>query len=401
MSAEYNAKFANTDIATRAIHAGQEPDPTTGAVVTPIFATSTFKQDGVLGLRGGHDYSRSINPTRTSFDEQLAAVEGGKYALSFSSGLAAIDVLLRSTIKPGDNILLGNDVYGGTYRLLSKVFVPWGVGLDVVNITDLKAVETALASKHYQYVWVETPSNPLLNITDIAATTEVAHKYGTKVAVDNTFASPALQHPLADGADVVVYSTTKYIGGHSDVVGGAVVVNDEETREKVAFLQNAAGAVPSPFDSWLDIRGLKTLDLRVKRHSANALKVAEWLESQPSDVIERVWYPGLESHPGHEIAARQMHGGFGRAARGRRRGGQALRGPHADLHTGRIARRCGKPHRGARRHDPRLRGRHHPAGARQPGAYFGRYRERRRPYRRSQAGVGSYLTVLTVLVAPY
>ena len=367
MSAEYNAKFANTDIATRAIHAGQEPDPTTGAVVTPIFATSTFKQDGVLGLRGGHDYSRSINPTRTSFDEQLAAVEGGKYALSFSSGLAAIDVLLRSTIKPGDNILLGNDVYGGTYRLLSKVFVPWGVGLDVMDITDLKAVETALASKHYQYVWVETPSNPLLNITDIAATAEVAHKYGTKVAVDNTFASPALQHPLADGADVVVYSTTKYIGGHSDVVGGAVVVNDEETREKVAFLQNAAGAVPSPFDSWLDIRGLKTLDLRVKRHSANALKVAEWLESQPSDVIERVW----------------------------------LRGPHADLHTGRIARRCGKPHRGARRHDPRLRGRHHPAGARQLGAYFGRYRERRRPYRRSQAGVGSYLTVLTVLVAPY
>lgn len=176
MSAEYNAKFANTDIATRAIHAGQEPDPTTGAVVTPIFATSTFKQDGVLGLRGGHDYSRSINPTRTSFDEQLAAVEGGKYALSFSSGLAAIDVLLRSTIKPGDNILLGNDVYGGTYRLLSKVFVPWGVGLDVVNITDLKAVETALASKHYQYVWVETPSNPLLNITDIAATTEVAQQ---------------------------------------------------------------------------------------------------------------------------------------------------------------------------------------------------------------------------------
>ena len=222
-------------------------------------------------------------------------MEGGKYALSFSSGLAAIDVLLRSTIKPGDNILLGNDVYGGTYRLLSKVFVPWGVGLDVVDITDLKAVETALASKHYQYVWVETPSNPLLNITDIAATAEVAHKYGTKVAVDNTFASPALQHPLADGADVVVYSTTKYIGGHSDVVGGAVVVNDEETREKVAFLQNAAGAVPSPFDSWLDIRGLKTLDLRVKRHSANALKVAEW----------------LESHPGHEIAARQMHGGFG------------------------------------------------------------------------------------------
>ena len=310
MTTTYNAKFANADIATRAIHAGQEPDPTTGAVVTPIYATSTFKQDGVLGLRGGHDYSRSINPTRTSFDEQLAAVEGAKYALSFSSGLAAIDVLLRSTIKPGDNVLLGNDVYGGTYRLLSKVFVPWGIGLDVVDITDARAVEEALSAKQYAYVWVEPPSNPLLNITDIALTAQIAHQYGTRVVVDNTFASPALQHPLADGADVVVYSTTKYIGGHSDVVGGAVVLNDEEIREKVAFLQNAAGAVPSPFDSWLDIRGLKTLDLRVRQHSFNALKIAQWLESQPSDVIERVWYPGLESHPGNDIAARQMHGGF-------------------------------------------------------------------------------------------
>ena len=312
MTISTNTEALNaTALATRAIHAGQEPDPTTGAVVTPIYMTSTFKQDGVGGLRNGYDYSRSINPTRNSFDEQLAAVEGAKYALSFSSGLAAIDVLLRSTLKPGDNILLGNDVYGGTYRLLSKVFVPWGIGLDVVDITDTAAVSAALAKKQYAYIWVETPSNPLLNITDIAATAAVAHAHGAKVVVDNTFASPVLQHPLADGADVVVYSTTKYIGGHSDVVGGAVVVNDEETREKVAFLQNAAGAVPSPFDSWLDIRGLKTLDLRVKRHSANALKMAEWLESQPSDVIERVWYPGLESHPGHEIAARQMHGGFG------------------------------------------------------------------------------------------
>ena len=312
MTISTNAEaLAATALSTRAIHAGQEPDPTTGAVVTPIYATSTFKQDGVLGLRGGHDYSRSINPTRTSFDEQLAAVEGARYALSFASGLAAIDVLLRSTIRPGDNILLGNDVYGGTYRLLAKVFVPWGVGLDVVDITDPQAVEEALSAKAYRYVWVETPSNPLLNITDIALTADIAHRHGAKVVVDNTFASPALQHPLDDGADVVVYSTTKYIGGHSDVVGGAVVLNDDETRERVAFLQNAAGAVPSPFDSWLDIRGLKTLDLRVRRHSANALRVAQWLESQPSDVIERVWYPGLESHPGHEIASRQMHGGFG------------------------------------------------------------------------------------------
>ena len=242
-------------------------------------------------------------------DAQLAAVEGAKYALSFSSGLAAIDVLLRATLKPGDNILLGNDVYGGTYRLLAKVFVPWGIGLDVVDITDTAAVAAALEAKQYRYIWVETPSNPLLNITDIAATADVAHRHGTKVVVDNTFASPVLQHPLDDGADAVVYSTTKYIGGHSDVVGGAIVLNDEETRDAVAFLQNAAGAVPSPFDSWLDIRGLKTLAVRVQRHSENALKIAQWLETRPE--VERVWYPGLESHPGHEIAARQMHGGFG------------------------------------------------------------------------------------------
>lgn len=296
-------------IATRAIHAGQEPDALTGAVSTPIYMTSTFKQDGVGGLRGGYDYSRSVNPTRTSFDEQLAAVEGADYAMSFSSGLAAIDVLLRSTMKPGDNILIGNDVYGGTYRLLSKVFVPWGVGLNVVDTTDPSAVNTALAAKSYKYIWVETPSNPLLGITDIALTAQLAHEHGTKVVVDNTFASPVLQHPLVDGADAVVYSTTKYIGGHSDVVGGAVLTNDSQVADQVAFLQNSAGAVPSPFDSWLDIRGLKTLDLRVRRHSANALKIAEWLETRPE--VERVWYPGLESHPGHEVAARQMHGGFG------------------------------------------------------------------------------------------
>lgn len=296
-------------IATRAIHAGQEPDPTTGAVVTPIYMTSTFKQDGVGHLRNGHDYSRSINPTRTSFDEQLAAVEGAHYALSFSSGLAAIDVLLRATLRPGEAVLLGNDVYGGTYRLLKRVFEPWGIDVDIVDIADPSEVNRALARKHYHYIWVETPSNPLLAITDIAFTAAIAHDHGTKVVVDNTFASPILQQPLADGADVVVYSTTKYIGGHSDVVGGAVVLNDEKIREQVAFLQNSAGAVPSPFDSWLDIRGLKTLDLRVKQHSRNAMTIAQWLEEQPQ--VERVWYPGLASHPGHEIAAKQMHGGFG------------------------------------------------------------------------------------------
>ncbi|MFR2314457.1 MAG: PLP-dependent transferase [Bifidobacterium sp.] len=308
MTISTNTEALNaTALATRAIHAGQEPDPTTGAVVTPIYMTSTFKQDGVGGLRNGYDYSRSINPTRNSFDEQLAAVEGANYALSFASGLAAIDVLLRATLKPGDNILLGNDVYGGTYRLLSKVFVPWGVGLDVVDITDTAAVSVALSQKQYRYIWVETPSNPLLNITDIAATSAVAHAHGTKVVVDNTFASPVLQHPLSDGADVVDIPPPKHRrpfrrGRRS---GGA---QRQEIRDEVAFLQNAAGAVPSPFDSWLDIRGLKTLDLRVKQHSRNAMKVAQWLETRPE--VERVWYPGLESHPGHEIAARQMHGGF-------------------------------------------------------------------------------------------
>lgn len=311
MSTNTHETLQNTTlgVATRAIHAGQTPDPTTGAVVTPIFMTSTFKQDGVGEMRNGYDYSRSVNPTRTAFDEQLAAVEGGAYAMSFASGLAAIDVLLRSTLRPGDNVLIGNDVYGGTYRLLAKVFVPWGIGLDVVDITDPAQVSAALAAKHYTYLWVETPSNPLLNITDIAATSALAHQYGTKVVVDNTFASPILQHPLADGADAVVYSTTKYIGGHSDVVGGAVVVNDEAMRDQIAFMQNSAGAVPSPFDAWLDMRGLKTLELRVLRHSENAMTIAQWLEGHSG--VERVWYPGLESHPGHEIAGRQMHGGFG------------------------------------------------------------------------------------------
>ncbi|KAA8831031.1 cystathionine gamma-synthase [Bifidobacterium tissieri] len=301
--------FTATQLATRAIHAGQEPDPITGAVVPPLYLTSTFKQDGVGQLRHGYDYSRSVNPTRDSFDTQLAAIEGGKYALAFSSGLAAIDVLLRSTLKPGDRVLLGNDVYGGTYRLLSKVFVPWGIGLDVVDISDVDAVREALSANDYATIWVETPSNPMLRITDVEAVAALAHEHGTRIVVDNTFASPVLQHPLELGADAVVYSTTKYIGGHSDVVGGAIVLNDEETRDKVAFLQNSAGAVPGPFDSWLQTRGLKTLELRVKRHSTNALAIAEHLEARPE--VERVLYPGLESHPGHEIAARQMHGGFG------------------------------------------------------------------------------------------
>ena len=311
MTISTNTEALNaTALATRAIHAGQEPDPTTGAVVTPIYMTSTFKQDGVGGLRNGYDYSRSINPTRNSFDEQLAAVEGANYALSFASGLAAIDVLLRSTIKPGDNILLGNDVYGGTYRLLSKVFVPWDVGLDVVDITDTAAVSVALSQKQYRYIWVETPSNPLLNITDIAATSAVAHAHGTKVVVDNTFASPVLQHPLSDGADVVVYSTTKYIGGHGDLLGGAVISNDEQfLRECRLGTLMHFGSVMAPFTAFLVCRGLKTLGVRMKQYNESALKIAKWLEANPK--IETVRYPFLESNPQYAIAKKQMKGGGG------------------------------------------------------------------------------------------
>ncbi|MGO5287658.1 cystathionine gamma-synthase [Pseudoscardovia suis] len=301
--------FSNDAIATRAIHAGQEPDPTTGAVVPPIYMTSTFRQPHVGQPINGYDYSRSINPTRNVFDEQLAAIEGAKHALAFSSGLAAIDVLLRSVLKPGDRVMLGNDVYGGTYRLLSKVFVPWGIKITTVDVSDLAAVNKALNTESFALIWIETPSNPLLAITDIEATAAIAHEHGLTVVVDNTFASPALQHPLELGADVVAYSTTKYIGGHSDVVGGALVVDDDELAEKFGFLQNSAGAVPSPFDSWIQIRGLKTLPLRMQRHSENALAIAQHLEG--AEGIEKVWYPGLESHPGHDIAKRQMHGGFG------------------------------------------------------------------------------------------
>lgn len=303
--------YSKDAIATRAIHAGQEPDPMTGAVVPPIYMTSTFKQPHVGQPINGYDYSRSINPTRNVFDEQLASIEGGKHALAFSSGLAAIDVVLRSILRPGDRVMLGNDVYGGTYRLLSKVFVPWGVEITTVDVSDLAAVNKAINSESFKLIWIETPSNPLLAITDIEATAAIAHEHGITVVVDNTFASPALQHPLELGADIVAYSTTKYIGGHSDVVGGAVVTNDDDLAAQFAFLQNSAGAVPSPFDSWIQIRGLKTLPLRMQRHSENAMAIARHLESLKGKGIDEVWYPGLESHPGHEIAARQMHGGFG------------------------------------------------------------------------------------------
>lgn len=291
---------------TRAVHAGQAFDPTTGAVIPPVHFSTTYAQDGIGGLREGYEYGRSGNPTRTALESQLAALEGGAHGLSFASGLAAEDALLRAVLKPGDEVLLGNDVYGGTYRLIARILGPWGVGLRVVDMRDLGAVEAALEERPARIVWVETPSNPLLHITDIAGLARLGHDAGALVVVDNTFASPALQQPLALGADVVVHSTTKYLGGHSDVVGGALVLNDDAVFEQAKFLQFAAGAVSGPLDAWLTTRGIKTLGLRMLRHSENAQAVAEFLDAHPK--VARVHYPGLAGHPGHELAARQMSG---------------------------------------------------------------------------------------------
>lgn len=289
---------------TRAIHAGQEADPTTGAVVPPIYQSSTFVQDGIGGFRNGYEYARSANPTRDSLQTLLADLEGGTAAFSFASGLSAEDALLRATLRPGARILMGNDVYGGTHRLVQRVHVPWGVQLETVEMTDLDAVRAAARPGETAVLWVETPSNPLMKISDVAALAEIGHAAGAVVVVDNTFASPSLQQPLALGADAVVHSTTKYLGGHSDVVGGAVVVRDAELAEKVGFLQFGVGAVSAPMEAWLTVRGIKTLGVRVDRHSANAQAIAEMLVEHPA--VSQVWYPGLPTHPGHELAARQM-----------------------------------------------------------------------------------------------
>ncbi|CAN5267081.1 cystathionine gamma-synthase [soil metagenome] len=295
-----------TDFAfpTRAIHAGQEFDPTTGAVVPPVYFTSTFVQDGIGGFRGGYEYARGGNPTRDSLQTLLASLEGGLKAFSFASGLAAEDTLLRAILKPGDHVVMGNDVYGGTHRLVSRVFIPWGISLSTVNMSDLDAVRAAIRPDATKVLWIETPSNPLMKISDIAALVAIAKESGILVVVDNTFASPYLQQPLSLGADVVVHSTTKYIGGHSDVLGGAVIVNSEELAEKVGFLQFGVGAVSGPMDAWLTVRGIKTLAVRLDRHSSNAQSIAEKLVGHPK--LDAVYYPGLPDHPGHDIAAKQM-----------------------------------------------------------------------------------------------
>ncbi|MFJ9180725.1 cystathionine gamma-synthase [Streptomyces sp. NPDC102360] len=288
---------------TTAIHAGNTADPVTGAVVPPIYQVSTYKQDGVGGLRGGYEYSRSANPTRTALEENLAALEGGRRGLAFASGLAAEDCLLRTLLSPGDHVVIPNDAYGGTFRLFAKVVMRWGVEFSVADTSDVESVRAAITPLT-KAVWVETPSNPLLGITDIAAVAQVAHEAGAQLVVDNTFASPYLQQPLALGADVVVHSMTKYMGGHSDVVGGALVVNDDALGDELAFHQNAMGAIAGPFDAWLVLRGIKTLPVRMDRHSENATRVADMLSRHPR--VTKVLYPGLPEHPGHEIAAKQM-----------------------------------------------------------------------------------------------
>ena len=309
--------------ATRAIHEGQEFDPTTGAIIPPIYQTSTFVQDGIGGLRGGYEYGRSGNPTRTSLETLLASLEGGVRALSFASGLAAEDALLRAALRPGDHIVLGNDAYGGTHRLIDRIHSEWGIRNTAVDLADLDAVRAALGTDGTRILWIETPSNPLMKISDIAALVELGHAVGAVVVVDNTFASPALQQPLSFGADVVVHSTTKYLGGHSDVIGGALIFADEELAEKAKFLQFAAGAVSSPMDAWLTTRGIKTLQVRVRQHSANAQAIAEALVGHSG--VETVYYPGLPDHPGHELAARQMSGFGGMLSVALAGGAQAAR----------------------------------------------------------------------------
>ncbi|HSL11952.1 MAG TPA: cystathionine gamma-synthase [Actinomycetota bacterium] len=291
---------------TIAIHAGQDPEPLYGAVNVPIYQSSTFAQEAV-GDAKRWDYARAGNPTRAAFEAALAALEGGSWCRAFASGLGAESTLLLS-LRPGDHVVIGDDVYGGTYRLLSKVFEPWGLALTTCDLADDEALTDAIRDET-RLVWIETPSNPLLKVVDIAAVAAIAHRAGASVVVDNTFASPALQRPLSLGADVVVHSVTKYVAGHSDLIGGALVTSDDELGERLGFLVNAVGAVPGPMDSYLALRGLKTLGVRMRRHCESADRIARWLAEH--DAVTEVRYPGLEGHPGHDVAVRQMNGGFG------------------------------------------------------------------------------------------
>jgi cystathionine gamma-synthase len=305
---------------TRAIHAGQDADPATGSVMTPIYASSTFKQDGVGGLRSGYEYGRTANPTRAALEMCMAELEGGARGVAFASGMAAEDALVRVTCRPGDHVVIPGDAYGGTYRLFNTVFKPWGLDFVSSSIHEPSAIAAAIRPGQTKLVWIETPSNPLLGIADIAAIAEIAHDAGALLVVDTTFATPYLQQPIVWGADVVVHSTTKYAGGHSDVVGGAVVTVDDSLGADLATFQNSTGAVPSPFDCFLVLRGLKTLAVRMDRHSASAEHIAQHLAAHPE--VEHAYYPGLPDQGGYAVAKRQMRA-FGGMVSFRVRGGAA------------------------------------------------------------------------------
>lgn len=296
-----NHKIQSFDFETLTVHAGIEPDPLSGAVMTPIYQTSTYVQDDV-GRHKGYEYSRTDNPTRTVLQNAMAILEGGQHALAFSSGMAAIYTLLR-LVKPGEHVISGNDVYGGTYRLFESVLAQYGLEFTFVDLTDDKALAMVIRP-NTRLIWLETPTNPLLQLVDIASVAQIAHETGAWLGVDNTFASPALQQPLQLGADFVIHSTTKYIGGHSDVVGGMIILNDSTPYEELKFLQNAIGAVPGPMDCFLTLRGIKTLALRMDAHCRNAGEVAHFLADHPA--VAQVIYPGLPDHPQHELANRQM-----------------------------------------------------------------------------------------------
>ncbi len=308
MTSQDHDDWSTAGFSTRAIHVGQHPDPLTGAVIPPIHMSTTFKQDGVGGLRSGFEYSRSGNPTREVFETALAGLEAPgdreAFGFAFGSGLAASDCILRSLLSPGDHVVIPNDTYGGTYRIFDSVAAKWGLDYSVANTQDPASVLRAVVSGRTKLVWLETPTNPMLSIADISAISDIAHQAGAVVVVDNTFATPYLQQPLSLGADLVVHSVTKYLGGHSDVVGGAIVTRDAGLAEQIRFHQNAMGSVPSPFDCWLALRGVRTLGIRMDRHCSNARRIVDLLLEQ-SDVLQ-VFYPGLAGHPGHEIAARQM-----------------------------------------------------------------------------------------------
>ena len=295
-----------SEFETRAIHQSQDPDANNGAVIPPIYMSSTHKQDGVGGLRNGFEYNRAANPTRSALQDALANLESGKFGLSFASGLAAEDAIVRATCSPGDHVVLGSDLYGGTFRLMNRIHRAAGIDSEVVNLADESALRAAIRPGKTKLIWIETPSNPMLGIFDIKAITKIAKDLGILTVVDNTFATPYLQRPLELGADIVTHSTTKFLGGHSDILGGAVIVNDSELHEKIRFIQFAAGAVSSPFDAWLTHRSIKTLAVRMDKHCSNAQAVAEFLHEHQA--VEEVYYPGLPSHPGHALAKSQMSG---------------------------------------------------------------------------------------------